>query len=129
MAAARPPEPFAVEVHWRGHVAILQPSGELDLATIETLRAALDDIEIAGAVVLDLRGLSFVDSAGVHLLIELHQRAQRDGFRLALLAPPAPVDSAIRLCGLYEALPFVVPSDALDSEPDNRRAGWRPLAL
>ena len=56
---------------------------------------------------LDLRNLSFIDSTGLHLLVALHQRAQRDAFELMLIAPPAPLDRAIRLCGLDEALPFV----------------------
>jgi anti-sigma B factor antagonist len=105
--AAREPEPFAVDVDRRDDLAIVQPSGELDLATVDTLRAALDSIESAGRLVLDLRGLSFIDSTGLHLLVALHQRAQRDGFQLTLLAPAAPVNRAIQLCGLDEALPFV----------------------
>ena len=32
-------DPFAVEVQWRKHVTIVQPRGELDLATAETLRS------------------------------------------------------------------------------------------
>src|SRR5215216_862630 len=45
--AAPEPEPFAVEIHRRDDVAIVQPSGELDLATVETLHAALDAIDSA----------------------------------------------------------------------------------
>jgi anti-sigma B factor antagonist len=107
-------EPFAVKVQRRDDVAIVQARGELDVATVETLRAALGAIVTTGRLVLDLRGLSFIDSSGLHLLVALHQRAQRDGFQLTLLAPAAPVDRAIRLCGLDEVLPFV---DALDGEP------------
>ena len=41
-------EPFAVEVQRRNDVTIVQPRGELDLATVETLRAALGrEIETA----------------------------------------------------------------------------------
>ena len=72
------PQPFAVEVQRRDAVAIVQPRGELDLVTVETLRAALDGIESTERLVLDLRGLSFIDSTGLQLLVALHQRAQRD---------------------------------------------------
>ena len=121
-------EPFAVAVQRRDHVTIVQPSGELDLATIETLRTALDaaiadtlhaalsGIETGARLVLDLRGLSFIDSNGLHLLVALDERAQRDGFQLSLLAPAAPIDRAIQLCGLDRVLPFVAP-DALEREP------------
>jgi anti-anti-sigma factor len=109
------PEPFAVDVQRRDDVAIVQPRGELDLATVETLRAALDDIKGAGRLVLDLRSLSFIDCAGLHLLVALHQRAQSDDFQLALLAPAAPADKAIKLLGLDRALPFVAPGDAREA--------------
>jgi anti-anti-sigma factor len=105
------PQPFAVEVQRRDAVAIVQPRGELDLVTVATLRAALDAIKSTERLVLDLRGLSFMDSTG-ELLVALHRRAQRDGLQLTLVAPGAPVDSAIQLCGLAQELPFVAAVDA-----------------
>ena len=112
-------EPFAVEVQRRDHVTIVQPRGELDLATADTLRstldaaiaetlqAALDGFETGARLMLDLRGLSFIDSNGLHALVALEERAQRDGFQLTLLPPAAPIDRAIRVCGLHQELPFV----------------------
>jgi anti-sigma B factor antagonist len=114
------PEPFVVEVQRRDAVAIVQPRGELDLVTVEALRAALEGIESTDRLVLDLRGLSFIDSTGVQLLVALHQRAQRDGLQLTLMAPGAPVDSAIQLCGLAQELPFVA---AVDAEPGESASG------
>jgi anti-anti-sigma factor len=99
-------QPFDVDVRRRGAVAIVLPRGELDYATAETLRAALDGVEDAERLVLDLRGLSFIDSSGLRLLVAVHRRARRDGLHLSLIAPPAPADRAIRLSGLDEALPF-----------------------
>jgi anti-sigma B factor antagonist len=116
------PEPFGVEVRCRDAVAIVQPRGELDLVTVETLRAALDAIESAERLVLDLRGLSFMDSTGLQLLVALHRRAQRDGLQLALVAPAPPVDRAIRVCGLDQELPFVA---AIDGEPAEAASGPR----
>jgi anti-sigma B factor antagonist len=121
-------EPFAVEVERRNHVTIVQPRGELDLATVETLRstldaaiaetpgAGLDGMEDGARLVLDLRGLTFIESTGLHLLVALDERARRDGFQLTLLAPAAPTDRAIQLCGLDQTLPFAAPADALGSE-------------
>jgi len=127
-------EPFAVEVQRRDHVTIVQPRGELDLATVDTLRstldtaivetlhAALNGIETGARLVLDLRGLSFIDSNGLHLLVALDERAQRDGFQLSLLAPAAPIGRAIQVCGLDQVLPFVAP-DALEREPARSASG------
>ena len=111
------PQPFAVDVQRSGGVAIVQPHGELDLATVETLRAALDGVEDAEGLLLDLRGLSFIDSTGLHLLVAVHERAQRDGFQLTLVAPAAPADKAIEVSGLDQALPFVAAYDAVDRSP------------
>src|SRR3954454_869518 len=105
---ARPIEmTLAVDVKRLGDLTVVKPWGELDLATIEVLRAALDGIRLPQCLLLDLRGLCFMDSSGVHLLTALNQRAMREGFELSLVAPPAPADTAIRLCGLDRRLPFV----------------------
>jgi RNA polymerase sigma-B factor len=114
------PQPFAVEVQRRDAGAIVQPRGELDVVTVETLRAALDGIGSTERLVLDLRGLSFIDSTGLQLLVALHQRAQRDRVHLTLVAPAAPVDRAIQLCGLDKQLPFVAVADA---EPGESASG------
>ena len=104
----------------RDAVAIVRPRGELVVVTVETLRAALDGIRSAERVVVDLRGLSFMDSTGLQLLVALHQRAQRDGWQLTSVAPAAPVDRAIQLCGLDKRLPFVAVADA---EPGESASG------
>jgi anti-sigma B factor antagonist len=131
------PEPFAVDTQRRDHVTIVQPRGELDFASVETLsaalgaaiadtlRAALDGFERGARLVLDLRGLSFMDSAGVHLLVALDRRAKREGFDLTLVAPAAPIDRAIQLCALDQVLPFVAPDDAVDNEPAESASGLK----
>jgi len=129
-------EHFAIDVQRRQRVAIVQPRGELELATVEPLQSALDaaiaeTLSAAGGVahdvrvVLDLRGLSFIDSTGVQLLVMLDQRAQRDGFQLTLVAPTAPVDRAIQLCGLDEKLAFVAVADAEPGESASAPRGDR----
>lgn len=101
------PEILVVDVNRLGATALVQPSGELDLATTGKLRAALDGITAPRSLVLDMRGVSFIDSTGLHLLAELHERAVREGFELELIAPPPPVDTPIRVCGFDRRLPFV----------------------
>jgi anti-anti-sigma factor len=117
------PQPFAVEVQRRDAVAIVQLRGELDLVTVEALRAALDGIKGTESLVLDLRGLSFMDSTDLQLLVALHRRAQRDGLQLTLVAPTAPVDRAIQLCGLDQTLPLVAAVDAALGEPTSGPGG------
>ena len=116
--------PFAVEVRRRENFTIVRPRGELDLVSAETLRSTLDAAiaeSLSAALdraelVLDLRGLTFIDSTGLHLLVALDRRARREGFRLALVAPDAPIDRPIRLCGLDKTLAFAPPVDAVKTE-------------
>lgn len=61
-------------------------SGELDLASADqleqTLAAALVD---RGAVVLDLEGLTFLDSSGIEVFMGAAQRAQAGGGRFHIV--------------------------------------------
>jgi anti-sigma B factor antagonist len=51
---------------------ILAAHGELDLATVEQLRSECDELVSRGfdTIVLDLRGLVFLDSTGLRLILE-----------------------------------------------------------
>ena len=60
--------------------------GELDLATAGRLRAALDDAAPQPAVV-DLRGLTFMDSTGVRTLLQASEDAARTGWDLRFVMP------------------------------------------
>ena len=112
-AEAAVPEPFDVEVEHHDDVALVRPRGELDLATAAALQHVLDGIS-SPRLVLDLSELSFIDSTGLHLLVALHERSQREGFELTLRAPRPPVDRTIHLCGLVDALPFTSAVDVAD---------------
>jgi anti-sigma B factor antagonist len=72
-----------------GGVVIVAPSGEVDLATSPMLRAVVDRVidDGAGAVVLDLSGVGFMDSSALGVLVGFHRRL---GSRL-VVAGPRPV--------------------------------------
>jgi anti-sigma B factor antagonist len=80
--------------------ARLRIAGELDLATVPQLERSLGESQLqARLVVLDLRELAFVDSAGVHAIVNASIRARHVGGRLVLLRGPANVDRVFRLAG------------------------------
>jgi anti-sigma B factor antagonist len=100
--------PLAVTVDGR-EPAVLRAVGEIDLLTVEQLRAALDQA-LAGArrtVVVDLRGVSFMDCAGIGLLVETRDRVRRRNLRLRILAGPA-VARTVALLDLTAVLDLVV---------------------
>jgi len=91
----------------RGAAQVVAVSGEIDLSNAaalegEIMRHAAD----AGAVVLDLSGLSFMDSAGVALLQRLARAVRERGGRLRLVAPgPSPVGRLVTLTRLEALIP------------------------
>ena len=80
------PPPFSIEVAYDGDDALLRPVGELDMSTAPQLEAALEDATLPGRrVIVDLRGLEFMDSTGLTLLTRWSLAAERDGFSMALV--------------------------------------------
>ena len=61
------------------------------------------------AVVLDLRGLDFLDSTGVRLLLHWHKLAQQDGFEFAVVAGSDGVQRPLDIAGVTKVLRFVDP--------------------
>jgi anti-anti-sigma factor len=58
-------------------------------------------------VVLDLSGLTFMDSSGVHAAIQLLERSRAENFRLAIVPGPPSVQRIFDICDLAKTLPFV----------------------
>jgi anti-anti-sigma factor len=110
LVAALPPGGLSVSISGREPAVELALAGELDLATVELLRRALEEIEARRPawLVIDLSELSFIDCSGVRALLEEHRRAQARGRPLLQIrSGPAPVQRVFRLTGLECALPFV----------------------
>lgn len=65
----------------------VQPAGELDLAAVSELGEQVRQlIEVGFArLIIDLRALSFIDVAGLRLLLDLAEQASRDSWRLSLI--------------------------------------------
>jgi anti-sigma B factor antagonist len=83
--------------------AWVQAAGELDLATVPQLVRILRESQLkARLVVLDLRELEFLDSSGVHAIVNASIRARRLGGRLLLLRAPPNADRMFALTGSSE---------------------------
>jgi anti-sigma B factor antagonist len=84
-------------------VAVLTVSGEIDLATVPVLEAAID--EAVGmqptAVVVDLSGVEFLASVGLQTLVTAHDRVSASA-RFAVVADGAATSRPIQLTGLDE---------------------------
>jgi anti-sigma B factor antagonist len=83
--------------------------GELDIATADGVEEELSRVEQTDApeIVIDLSGLTVLDSSGVRLLLNAQARAQRFGSdRLTLRRGPEQVQRVLELSGVDEMLPF-----------------------
>lgn len=100
---------FGVETHTAEYGSVLNLRGELDLASSPTLeehltRAIDSSTEL---VIVDLRGLDFMDSTGLNTLVKGHQRAQQAGKRLGLVRGGPQVARLLSLTGIAERLTVV----------------------
>jgi anti-sigma B factor antagonist len=75
--------------------------GEIDMATASQLRDLLNGLVDAGStrILLDCRGLDFLDSSGIGVLVAVRKRLGDNG-ALTLEAPPAHVRKVLDLTGV-----------------------------
>ena len=73
-------------------------TGELDVATAPRLEQLLREPRLqARLIVLDLRELAFVDSSGVHAIVDASIRSRQAGHRMLLLRGRPGVDRVFTL--------------------------------
>jgi anti-anti-sigma factor len=101
-------EPFSCQVTPERDHVVVAPHGELDMATVGALELELKSLREAGfgAIVLDLGGLSFMDSSGLHLVMWWARDASQDGFAFELEPGPAPVQRIFELAAVSETMPW-----------------------
>lgn len=96
--------------HHRGPdgVAVVTLAGEFDLAVAPDVDRVLSEaFAHAGSVEVDLQAVDFVDSAGVHVLLDADRRARSLGRRFTIVSCPAAAHRIFEVTGAAEVLPFV----------------------
>lgn len=87
--------------------ATVNLAGELDLASADALEDEVRKLRADGfeLVVVDLRGVEFLDSTGLRTLLSLRNAAKREGRRLVLVPGPRQVQRLFELtatAGLFD---------------------------
>jgi anti-sigma B factor antagonist len=95
---------------WRAEetpeATILRPSGEMDLGTVAIFRDALTAATVRGrSIVVDMTGIEYMDSSGIHALLAHGESCKQCGGLLVLVAPNPSVQKIIEITGLDEAMP------------------------
>jgi anti-anti-sigma factor len=110
-----PAKNFAVSVSERESIATLELAGEFDLSSRNRFDFHLGFV-LSGEpdhVVIDLRGLSFIDSSGIQLLLDAHAASRENGFRLWLVSGEGQVRQTLHICGVTELMPLYEEPPAL----------------
>lgn len=89
-----------------GHVIAL--FGEFDLAVAGSVERELRRVEATGAslIVIDLSGLTFMDSTGARLVWQADVRSRAGANRLRLRRGPRAVQRVFEISGVADLLPF-----------------------
>ena len=80
-------------------------SGELDHSAAKDIRRELDDLIVqsdARKLVFDLKGLDFMDSSGIGLVIGRYKLMKRRGGSVAVSGADARIDQIFKMAGLYQ---------------------------
>jgi anti-sigma B factor antagonist len=111
--------PFEIETSARGRRVELTLKGELDIASFPLVEERLREVEAGGpaTIVFDLRGLRFMDSTGLRVILAADKRARRDGWKIVIVEGPEAVHRVFRLALLDRRLDFVTdPADVNGDE-------------
>lgn len=104
----RPRGPVQLEITERHEPTqtVLCLEGELDVLTAPRFGARIEEVlnREAGELHVDLRHLRFIDSAGLHVLLNAQRRLIRRGRRLRISCATGAVLRAMELARLVETL-------------------------
>jgi anti-anti-sigma factor len=105
------PDILEVEARIHRRSALVELWGELDLATVSQVAEVLDGLEPnAGGVrhvVVDLRGLTFMDASGLHELVRQNDYAHQNRYNLAVVRGRKAIERLLALSTVEELLVLV----------------------
>lgn len=83
-------------------------AGELDLAVAKKVRAALGQAmgDPRPRLIVDLSGLTFIDSSGLHIILDAYRRCRTARPTLTIRPGPPNVQRVFELTNTLDYLPF-----------------------
>jgi anti-sigma B factor antagonist len=90
---------LTVEIVRVGDAAVVSPYGEIDIATAAKVQDALEQARGARVLIFDLRGVEFIDTSGLRLIIAERQRAEHDGYGFAVVRGSGQVQKLLAVAG------------------------------
>jgi anti-sigma B factor antagonist len=112
-APGGPARPFAVDASAADFGTLVDVAGEVDIATSSKLRAALAARpRTGGLLVMDLTAVTFLDSSGLSVILDLQREAAAAGEQLAVVCPPGAARLLFEVAGVDTELPLYATRDA-----------------
>jgi anti-sigma B factor antagonist len=101
------PADFEIRIRPNRELAVAEVRGELCLSTVEQFGGSFGELleSATEQLVLDLRGVTFLDSTGIRLLIDSETRALENGLRLAVVVGDGQPGRILDLAGMSERPP------------------------
>jgi anti-sigma B factor antagonist len=117
---------LVLSTHQVGDLAVVTVGGEVDLDTAPQLGdRALDAVrDVSPHVVLDLTGVSFMDSTGLKVLLSVQRRAHLAGGSFGVVGPSRSVRKLLSLTGLEQTFPIY---DTVDEASASRSTVENPI--
>jgi anti-sigma B factor antagonist len=111
--------PLCASASHRGDAVVLILDGELDLSARVAFEELLDEAVESDAehVFVDLRGLQFIDSTGIALLLHAMKIADEQGFAIRFVPGDGHVWSVLKTTGVADRIP-IADEQELRSRPD-----------
>jgi anti-anti-sigma factor len=100
------PDQLSINRRIEDGTATLLVSGEIDVASAGAFEEELHETEDSypRRIVVDIDGLGFIDSTGLHALLRAHRRAEQNGHELVLTRVPDHVRRLFHISGIAARL-------------------------
>jgi anti-sigma B factor antagonist len=101
--------PLVLTVEDHDSTLLVQVGGDLDLATVEQVTAALDQLELERTrlLVLDLQELAFLDLAGLRTILRASERCKKHQIRFEVIKPRGLASRIFTLTSVHRELDLV----------------------
>jgi anti-sigma B factor antagonist len=96
---------------------VIRVRGEVDLSSVDALRGAIAAARREGvATLVDLSEVGFMDSTGLHLLLDTALGAKEDGWSVSF-RPSRQVMRLLEVTGTVDVLGLVPADSSTDADP------------
>ena len=115
---------------------VIAVHGEIDLASGPDLKACIELVIDAteGDILVDLADVDYIDSTGLHILLEAHERVAQTGRHVSVQNPSPQVLRLLDICGVWyllatdEPMPTRFTDDTWPLEPSLSPSAAEPEA-